>query len=58
MKLLIIIPAYNEAESLRGVIERLRSTCPQYDYIIVNDGSTDGTMEPLIKVLPRRCARE
>ena len=45
MKLLIIIPAYNEAESLRGVIELLRSTCPQYDYIIVNDGSTDGTME-------------
>ena len=45
MKLLIIIPAYNEAESLRGVIECLRSTCPQYDYIIVNDGSTDGTME-------------
>ena len=45
MKLLIIIPAYNEAENLKGVIERLRSTCPQYDYIIVNDGSTDGTME-------------
>ena len=45
MKLLIIIPAYNEAESLKGAIERLRSTCPQYDYIIVNDGSTDGTME-------------
>ena len=45
MKLLIIIPAYNEAESLKGVIERLRSTCPQYDYIIVNDGSTDGTEE-------------
>lgn len=45
MKLLIIIPAYNEAESLRGVIERLRSTCPQYDYIIVNDGSTDETKE-------------
>lgn len=45
MKLLIIIPAYNEAESLRGVIECLRSTCPQYDYIIVNDGSTDETKE-------------
>ena len=45
MKLLIIIPAYNEAESLKGVIERLRSTCPQYDYIIVNDGSTDETNE-------------
>lgn len=45
MKLLIIIPAYNEAESLKGVIERLRSICPQYDYIIVNDGSTDETKE-------------
>ena len=45
MKLLIIIPAYNEAESLVGVIEKLRQTCPQYDYIIVNDGSTDGTEE-------------
>ena len=45
MKLLIIIPAYNEAESLKGVIERLRSTCPYYDYIIINDGSTDETEE-------------
>lgn len=45
MKLLIIIPAYNEAESLMGVIEKLRQTCPYYDYIIVNDGSTDETKE-------------
>lgn len=45
MKPLIIIPAYNEAGSLMGVMERLRRTCPNYDYIIVNDGSTDGTAE-------------
>lgn len=45
MKLLIIIPAYNEAESLMGVIEHLRYTCPYYDYMIVNDGSTDETQE-------------
>lgn len=42
-KVLIIIPAYNEAENLKEVIERLKRTCPQYDYIIVNDGSTDTT---------------
>ncbi|MGM9550810.1 MAG: glycosyltransferase family 2 protein [Clostridia bacterium] len=45
MKLLVIIPAYNEAKSLKGVIEHLKYTCPYYDYIIVNDGSTDETEE-------------
>lgn len=45
MKLLIIIPAYNEAENLKAVIERLLRTCPYYDYIIVNDGSTDDTQK-------------
>lgn len=45
MKLLIIIPAYNEAQSLKGVIEHLQRTCPYYDYIIINDGSTDETRQ-------------
>ena len=45
MKVLIIIPAYNEEKSLKSVIDHLKITCPQYDYVIVNDGSTDGTKE-------------
>lgn len=45
MKVLIIVPAYNEAKNLNHVIEHLKHTCPQYDYLIVNDGSTDGTEE-------------
>ena len=45
MKVLIIIPAYNEEKSIKKVIERLQSTCPQYDYVIINDGSTDRTKE-------------
>lgn len=45
MKVLIIVPAYNEAKNLIHVIEHLKHICPQYDYIIVNDGSTDGTKE-------------
>lgn len=43
MKLLVVIPAYNEEESLPHVIEDLQTHCPQYDYLIVNDGSTDST---------------
>ena len=43
MKVLIIIPAYNEAENIVGVVEKLQQTVPQYDYVIVNDGSRDNT---------------
>ena len=43
MRLLIIIPAYNEAENIIRVIDELKSNYPQYDYIVVNDGSSDET---------------
>ena len=42
-KVLIIIPAYNEEENIEKVVDNLIRNFPQYDYIIVNDGSTDGT---------------
>lgn len=43
MKLLIIIPAYNEAENIERVVDNLIINYPQYDYVIVNDGSKDDT---------------
>ena len=43
MKPLIIIPAYNEAENLEQLIENLVQNYPQYDYVVINDGSTDDT---------------
>lgn len=42
-EVLIIIPAYNEAETIENVIENLKDNYPQYDYIVVNDGSVDRT---------------
>ncbi len=44
-KLLIIIPAYNEEESLRNVIDNLVANYPQFDYMVINDGSKDGTLD-------------
>ena len=44
IKLLIIVPAYNEESSIRGVVEDIKRHCPEYEYLIVNDGSTDGTV--------------
>ena len=43
MKLLIVIPAYNEAESIKRVVDNLCLNYPQFDYVIVNDGSRDET---------------
>ena len=41
--LLIIIPAYNEEKSIMRVVNHVINDYPQYDYIVVNDGSSDKT---------------
>ena len=43
MKTLIIIPAFNEEGSIEKVVNNLTEKFPQYDYLVVNDGSTDST---------------
>ena len=42
-ELLIIIPAYNEEKSIERVVKNITMNFPQYDYVIVNDGSKDKT---------------
>ncbi len=44
-KVLIIIPAYNEEKNIEGVVDNLIENYPQYDYLIINDGSKDKTLE-------------
>lgn len=41
---LVIIPAYNEAKSIDRVVEDISRNAPEYDYIIINDCSTDDTL--------------
>ena len=40
-KILFIIPAYNEEASIKSTIDFILSY--HYDYIVINDGSTDNT---------------
>lgn len=45
MKILIIIPAYNEEENIEKVVGNIIRNFPQYDCLVVNDGSIDRTGE-------------
>ncbi|WP_437177534.1 glycosyltransferase family 2 protein [Enterococcus raffinosus] len=53
IKILLIIPAYNESEGILDVIQKVdsyRAKCDYYlDYIVINDGSTDNEEEILKK---------
>ncbi len=43
MKLAIIVPAYNEEDTIAEVVARLRAIPLEKEIIVVNDASTDGT---------------
>lgn len=45
MKVLVIIPAYNEEENIEKTVNNIREMCPYADYIIINDCSKDNTVK-------------
>lgn len=45
MRTLLIIPAYNEEGSLKKTVDTVIEKAPQVDFLIVNDGSKDGTAQ-------------
>lgn len=49
VKLLIIIPAFNEAENIERVVDNLIKNYPQYDYVVINDGSLDDTRKICVR---------
>jgi len=56
----IIIPAYNEAKSIRNCIAEVQrhfgALCKDYEVIVVDDGSIDGTRK-LVETLPNDMAK-
>ena len=47
MKILVIIPAYNEEKSILTTVQTLRNIHPEVDAIVVNDASKDKTKKIL-----------
>jgi glycosyltransferase involved in cell wall biosynthesis len=50
LTLSVIIPCFNEAESIEEVLERVEAVGIADEIIIVDDGSTDGTLEILARI--------
>jgi glycosyltransferase involved in cell wall biosynthesis len=46
----VVVPAYNEAETVEAALRRVRSIPLRLEIIVVNDASTDGTREILEKL--------
>jgi glycosyltransferase involved in cell wall biosynthesis len=49
-RVLIIVPAFNEACSLPMLIAALRQECPECDVVVIDDGSSDGTRNAVAHV--------
>ncbi len=47
MRLSVIIPVYNEINTIEEIIRRVESTQYEKEILVVDDGSTDGTAEVL-----------
>jgi len=46
----VVIPVYNERETVREIVRRVRETPVPLEIILVDDGSTDGTREVLAEM--------
>ena len=51
MKLSVIIPVFNEADTILEIVKRVIKTGLVYEVIIIDDGSTDGTRELLSSLI-------
>jgi glycosyltransferase involved in cell wall biosynthesis len=58
MKISVVMPAYNEINTIRPIIDRVKQTGIPHEIVIVDDGSVDGTREvladlndPLVRVI-------
>jgi hypothetical protein len=49
MKILLIVPTYNEEENIVQTVQMIKKSNQNLDYIVINDGSIDNTEQILIE---------
>jgi dolichol-phosphate mannosyltransferase len=50
MRVLVMLPTYNEIENIQDVLERARAALPAADILVIDDGSPDGTADQAEKL--------
>ena len=45
MRVLVVLPTYNEAGNIVEVLRRVRAAAPDVDMLVIDDGSPDGTAD-------------
>jgi dolichol-phosphate mannosyltransferase len=45
VRVLVVLPTYNESENILAVLARIHEACPGVDVLVVDDDSPDGTAE-------------
>jgi dolichol-phosphate mannosyltransferase len=50
MRVLVMLPTYNEIENIQDVLERARAALPDADILVIDDGSPDGTADRAEKI--------
>lgn len=50
MKVSVVIPAYNEEQTIQEIVRRVQDTMLPSEILIVDDGSTDGTRQLLEEI--------
>ena len=58
MKKLVVIPTYNEIENISIMIAKVMSLEGDFDLLIVDDGSPDGTASAVREQIGRASCRE
>jgi glycosyltransferase involved in cell wall biosynthesis len=53
MQLSVVIPVYNEKDTLREILRRVQATALATEILVVDDGSTDGTRQVLAELSPQ-----
>jgi dolichol-phosphate mannosyltransferase len=58
MRVLVMLPTYNEIENIQDVLERTRRALPAADVLVIDDGSPDGTADAAEKLGAEMAAAE